>query len=55
MRPVINLPPRARAAYVLQVVGRLKPDVSIRLHRLISRRSPIALRSNIRRPTKGVV
>ena len=30
MRPVVNLPPRARAAYVLQVVGRLKPGVSIK-------------------------
>ena len=29
MRPVVNLPPRARAAYVLHVVGRLKPGVSI--------------------------
>jgi putative ABC transport system permease protein len=29
MRPFVNLPPRARAAYVLQVVGRMKPGVSI--------------------------
>ena len=29
MRPVVNLPPRARAAYVLHVVGRMKPGVSI--------------------------
>ena len=29
MRPLVNLPPRARAAYVLQVVGRVKPGVSI--------------------------
>jgi putative ABC transport system permease protein len=29
MRPVTNLPPRARAFYQLQVVGRLKPDVSL--------------------------
>src|SRR6185503_6454665 len=29
MRPVVNLPPRARSAYVLHVVGRLKPGVSI--------------------------
>jgi putative ABC transport system permease protein len=29
MRPIVNLPPRARAAYVLQVVGRIKPGVSI--------------------------
>ena len=29
MRSVVNLPPRARAAYVLHVVGRLKPGVSI--------------------------
>ncbi len=29
MRPIINLPPRARGAYVLQVVGRLKPGISI--------------------------
>ncbi|MEO5895304.1 MAG: ABC transporter permease [Vicinamibacterales bacterium] len=29
MRPVINLPPRARGAYELQVVGRLKPGASI--------------------------
>ena len=29
MRPLVNLPPRARGAYVLQVVGRLKPGVSI--------------------------
>ena len=30
MRPITNLPPRARGAYVLQVVGRLKPGVSIK-------------------------
>jgi putative ABC transport system permease protein len=29
MRPLVNLPPRARAAYMLHVVGRLKPGVSI--------------------------
>jgi putative ABC transport system permease protein len=29
MRPLVNLPPRARAAYVLHVVGRVKPGVSI--------------------------
>lgn len=29
MRPFVNLPPRARAAYILHVVGRLKPGVSI--------------------------
>ena len=29
MRPITNLNPRARGAYVLQVVGRLKPGVSI--------------------------
>jgi putative ABC transport system permease protein len=29
MRPIVNLPPRARAAYVLQVVGRVKSGVSI--------------------------
>ena len=29
MRPITNLPPRARGAYVLQAVGRLKPGVSI--------------------------
>jgi putative ABC transport system permease protein len=29
MRPIINLPPRARAAYALQVVGRVKSGVSI--------------------------
>jgi putative ABC transport system permease protein len=29
MRPLVGLPPRVRAAYVLQVVGRLKPGVSI--------------------------
>ena len=29
MRPVIGLPPRARGAYALQVVGRLKPGVSM--------------------------
>ncbi len=29
MRPIINLPPRARGAYVLQAVGRLKPGISI--------------------------
>ena len=28
MRPITNLNPRARGAYVLQVVGRLKPGVS---------------------------
>ena len=30
MRPITNLNPRARGAYVLQVVGRLKPGVSIK-------------------------
>jgi putative ABC transport system permease protein len=30
MRPITNLPPRARAAYALQVVGRMRPDVSIK-------------------------
>ena len=29
MRPVVNLPPRARAAYMLQVVGRMKARVSV--------------------------
>jgi putative ABC transport system permease protein len=29
MRPVVNLPPSARGAYVLQVIGRMKPGVSI--------------------------
>jgi putative ABC transport system permease protein len=29
MRPITNLPPRARAAYMLQAVGRLKPGVSM--------------------------
>ena len=29
MRPLVNLPPRVRGAYALQVVGRMKPDVSI--------------------------
>jgi putative ABC transport system permease protein len=29
MRPLVNLPPRARAAYMLQVVGRMKPGVTI--------------------------
>jgi putative ABC transport system permease protein len=29
MRPYVNLPPRARAAYQLQVVGRLRPGVSV--------------------------
>ena len=29
MRPVVNLPPRVRGAYVLQVVGRMRPGVSI--------------------------
>jgi len=29
MRSVANLPPRARAAYALQVVGRMKPGVAI--------------------------
>ena len=29
MRPLVNLPPRARRAYALQAVGRLKPGVSI--------------------------
>jgi putative ABC transport system permease protein len=29
MRPLVNLPPRVRAAYALQVVGRLKPGVSV--------------------------
>jgi putative ABC transport system permease protein len=30
MRPIVNLPPRARGAYMLQVVGRTKPGVSIK-------------------------
>ncbi len=30
MRPLVNLPPRARGAYMLQVVGRMKPGVSIK-------------------------
>ena len=29
MRPITGLPPRVRAAYMLQVVGRLKPGISI--------------------------
>ena len=29
MRSLVNVPPRARAAYIFQVVGRLKPGVSI--------------------------
>ena len=29
MRSLVNLPPRARGAYMLQVVGRMKPGVSI--------------------------
>ena len=29
MRSLVNVPPRARGAYIFQVVGRLKPDVSI--------------------------
>jgi putative ABC transport system permease protein len=29
MRPMVNLPPRARAAYQLQAVGRLKPGVGV--------------------------
>jgi len=29
MRPFVNMPPRARAAYMLQVVGRMKPGVAI--------------------------
>jgi putative ABC transport system permease protein len=29
MRPLVNLPPRARAAYQLQAVGRLKPGVGV--------------------------
>ncbi|MGE0864583.1 MAG: ADOP family duplicated permease [Vicinamibacterales bacterium] len=29
MRPIVNLPPRARAAYGLQTVGRMKPGVGI--------------------------
>jgi len=30
MRPITNLPPRARSAYALQVVGRVRPDVSLK-------------------------
>ena len=29
MRSLVNLPPRVRGAYALQVVGRMKPGVSI--------------------------
>ena len=29
MRPLVNLPPRVRGAYALQVVGRMKPGVSV--------------------------
>jgi putative ABC transport system permease protein len=29
MRPFVNMPPRARASYMLQVVGRIKPGVGI--------------------------
>ena len=29
MRPFVNMPPRARAAYMLQAVGRLKPGVGV--------------------------
>jgi len=29
MNPLVNLPPRARGVYMLQVVGRMKPGVSI--------------------------
>jgi len=29
MRPFINMPPRARASYQLQVVGRMKPGIAI--------------------------
>ena len=29
MRPFVNLPPRARGAYMLQAVGRLKPGVGV--------------------------
>jgi putative ABC transport system permease protein len=30
MRPFVNMPPRARGAYILQGVGRMKPGVSIK-------------------------
>ena len=30
MRPLVNLPPRVRGAYALQVVGRMRPGVSVR-------------------------
>ncbi len=30
MRPFVNLPPRARGAYMLQAVGRLKPGVGVK-------------------------
>jgi putative ABC transport system permease protein len=29
MRPLVNMPPRARGNYMLQVVGRMKPEASI--------------------------
>jgi putative ABC transport system permease protein len=29
MRPFVNLPPRARSAYILQAVGRLKPGIDL--------------------------
>ena len=29
MRPVLNLPPRVRGQYALQVVGRMKPEIGI--------------------------
>ena len=30
MQPFVNMPPRARSAYFLQVVGRLKPEAADR-------------------------
>ena len=54
MRPFVNLPPRARGAYMLQVVGRLKPGVSHRRRRRpIWRPSPTASRASSRRPTRA--
>ena len=47
MQPFVNMPPRARSAYLLQVVGRLKPEAA-------DRRRAVRSGDRGRRPRAGV-